>query len=109
MASELYVGNLPYSATEEEVKALFEAVVPVVKVSIVKDRETGNSKGFGFVQVNDETDVETCIRELNGADLGGRQLTINKAKGKPQGGGGRPQGNRPASNDRRFEGTRRFA
>jgi cold-inducible RNA-binding protein len=110
MASELYVGNLPYTATEQEVRELFERVVTVEKVSIVKDRDTGNSKGFGFVQVPDEHDVELCIRELNGTELGGRPLTINKAKGKPTG-PRQPDGNRsgPPAYSGRTGGTPRFA
>ena len=88
----LYVGNLPHSTTEEELRNLFQPHGEVEKVSIVTDRETGRARGFGFVEMANAGEAEKAIAALNGTDLGGRTLTINEAKPKtdrPRGGGGR--------------------
>ena len=86
----LYVGNLPHSTTEADLRAFFEAHGAVDKVSVVTDRETGRSRGFGFVEMTDSSAAEQAIAALNGADLGGRTLTVNEAKPKtdrPRNGG----------------------
>jgi len=86
----LYVGNLPHSTTEEELRNLFQPHGEVEKVSIVTDRETGRARGFGFVEMANAGEAEKAIAALNGTDLGGRTLTINEAKPKtdrPRGGG----------------------
>jgi cold-inducible RNA-binding protein len=95
----LYVGNLPHSTTEEELRNLFQPHGEVEKVSIVTDRETGRARGFGFVEMANAGEAEKAIAALNGTDLGGRTLTINEAKpktdrprGGPGGGGGRKFG-----------------
>jgi len=83
----LYVGNLPHSTTESELRTAFEAHGPVEKVSIVTDRDTGRSRGFAFVEMTNEADK--AIAALNGTEFGGRTLTINEAKPKtdrPRGG-----------------------
>ena len=88
----LYVGNLPHSTTETELRNLFEAHGAVEKVSIVTDRETGRARGFAFVEMTDAGEAEKAIAALNGSELGGRALKINEAKPKtdrPGGGGGR--------------------
>src|SRR5258708_1305549 len=88
----LYVGNLPHSTTEAELRGLFEAHGAVEKVSMVTDRETGRSRGFAFVEMTDAGEAEKAIAALNGTELGGRALKINEAKPKtdrPGGGGGR--------------------
>ena len=89
---DIYVGNLPYSATEEELSDLFAAYGPVKRVTIIKDRETGRSKGFGFVVLQDEAQVQGAIEAINGAEFGGRVLKANgsepKPRFKPGGGGG---------------------
>ena len=88
----LYVGNLPHSTTEPELRGLFEAHGAVEKVSLVTDRETGRSRGFAFVEMTDAGEAEKAIAALNGTELGGRALKINEAKPKtdrPGGGGGR--------------------
>jgi cold-inducible RNA-binding protein len=88
----LYVGNLPHSTTEAELRTAFEAHGAVEKVSIVTDRETGRARGFAFVEMTDAGEAEKAIAALNGTDLGGRTLTINEAKPKtdrPKGGGQR--------------------
>jgi RNA recognition motif-containing protein len=87
----LYVGNLPHSTTEAELRGLFEAHGAVDKVSLVTDRETGRSRGFAFVEMTDAGEAEKAIAALNGTELGGRALKINEAKPKtdrPGGGGG---------------------
>ncbi len=79
MTKTLYVGNLPWSTTEEDLAALFGVTGEVKSTRIITDRESGRSRGFGFVEVNDE-DVERVITEMNGKDLGGREITVNEAK-----------------------------
>ncbi|HUA15630.1 MAG TPA: RNA-binding protein [Verrucomicrobiae bacterium] len=87
----LYVGNLPHSTTEAELRNLFEAYGSVEKITLVTDRDTGRSRGFGFVEMANASEADKAIATLNGTDLGGRTLTINEAKPKaerPRGGGG---------------------
>src|SRR6201985_3262446 len=87
----LYVGNLPHSTTESELRTVFEAHGAVEKVSIVTDRETGRARGFAFVEMANAGEADKAIAALNGTELGGRTLTINEAKPKtdrPRGGGG---------------------
>ncbi len=76
----IYVGNLPYSATEDELEALFTEHGPVVRVNIISDRETGRSKGFGFVEMTNQPDGEKAIEALDGFDLQGRNLKVNEAR-----------------------------
>jgi len=88
----LYVGNLPHSTTEAELRTVFEAHGAVEKVSIVTDRETGRARGFAFVEMTDAGEAEKAVAALNGTELGGRALKINEAKPKaekPRGGGQR--------------------
>ena len=75
----LYVGNLPWSATEEELKAHFEEAGPVKAVRIITEGRTGRSKGFAFVEMESEGDGQTAIDSLNGKDFGGRELRVDKA------------------------------
>jgi len=85
----LYVGNLPHSTTESELRTAFEEHGPVEKVSIVTDRDTGRSRGFAFVEMTNATEADKAIAALNGTEFGGRTLTINEAKPKtdrPRGG-----------------------
>ncbi len=79
MAKRIYVGNLPYSANEDEVRALFEAHGTVNRVDILVDRETGRARGFGFVEMEDAA-ADKAIDALNGQDMGGRALKINEAR-----------------------------
>jgi cold-inducible RNA-binding protein len=81
----LYVGNLPHSTTEAELRNLFEAHGAVEKITIVTDRDTGRSRGFGFVEMTNADEVDKAIAALNGSVLGGRTLTINEAKPKSEG------------------------
>jgi len=87
----LYVGNLPHSTTEAELRNLFEAHGAVEKITLVTDRDTGRSRGFGFVEMTNASEADKAIAALNGTDLGGLTLTINEAKPKSErfGGGGR--------------------
>jgi RNA recognition motif-containing protein len=78
----LYVGNLPHSTTEAELRNLFEPHGQVERVSMVTDRETGRSRGFAFVEMTDAGEAEKAIAALNGSELGGRALKINEAKPK---------------------------
>jgi cold-inducible RNA-binding protein len=91
----LYVGNLPHSTTEAQLRAVFEPHGAVEKVSIVTDRETGRARGFAFVEMTDAGEAEKAIAALNGTELGGRALTINEAK---------PKADRPRSGGQRFGG-----
>ncbi|MCL1916007.1 MAG: RNA-binding protein [Desulfovibrionaceae bacterium] len=81
MSKSLYVGNLPWSATKEEVQNLFEAHGSVLSVKLVSDRETGRARGFGFVEMEDP-DAAKAIQELDGASFGGRTLRVNEAQPK---------------------------
>lgn len=78
----LYVGNLPHSTTEAELRDVFAPHGAVEKVTLVTDRETGRSRGFGFVEMTNASEADSAIAALNGTDLGGRPLTINEAKPK---------------------------
>jgi RNA recognition motif-containing protein len=79
MSKKIYVGNLPFRITEGELSDLFQQIGPVESVSIITDRDTGRSKGFGFVSMGDE-DAEKAISAYNGKDLNGRALTVNEAR-----------------------------
>ena len=88
---DIYVGNLPYTATEGDVSALFAAYGPVERVKIITDRETGQSKGFAFVTLGDQTQLNAAIEALNDYDYNGRPLRVNASEPKearPGGGGG---------------------
>ena len=87
----IYVGGLPYSASDEEVASLFSAYGTVADVMIVTDRETGRSRGFGFVEMGSDEETDGAIAGMQTASMGGRNLTINEAKPReerPRGGGG---------------------
>lgn len=81
MTKSLYVGNLPWSATEEEVRNLFASHGSVRSVKLVSDRETGRARGFGFVEM-DEADAPTAMEALDGSSFGGRTLRVNEAQPK---------------------------
>lgn len=87
MGKKIYVGNLPFSATEEEIRQLFERHGSVTSVSLINDRETGRPRGFGFVEM-DEAGAEAAISSLDGKDFGGRSLRVNEAQDRRAGGGG---------------------
>jgi hypothetical protein len=85
---DIYVGNLPYSATEEDVTGLFAAYGPVERVKIITDRETGRSKGFAFVTLGDQSQLNASIEALNGYDYQGRALRVNASEPKESKPGG---------------------
>lgn len=76
---KLYVGNLPWSATEEDLRNLFAPIGETHSVSVITDRDTGRSRGFGFVEMSDE-DAKSAMSQLNGQDFGGRPLRVNEAE-----------------------------
>ena len=96
----IYVGNLSYNTTNEDLNETFSPFGEVVSVQVIMDRDTGRSRGFGFVEMADETNARDAISGLNGKDLGGRALTVNEARPRgsddrrPSGGGGGGGGGR---------------
>jgi RNA recognition motif-containing protein len=93
MAKNIYVGNLVWDCTADDLLALFQAHGQVARAQVITDRETGRSRGFGFVEMNDDAEAQKAIEALNGADFKGRPLTVNEAKPREErsggGGGGR--------------------
>jgi cold-inducible RNA-binding protein len=90
--AKIYVGNLPFTTTDVELRALFAEHGTVESVSLPSDRDTGRPRGFAFVEMN-QGDAARAIQSLNGKDLGGRPLRVNEAEDRPRsGGGGRPGG-----------------
>jgi cold-inducible RNA-binding protein len=85
---KIYVGNLSFNTTEAELNELFSQHGEVTEVSVITDRETGRSRGFGFVEMKDDNAARNAISALEGTDLGGRRLTVNEARPRPAGGGG---------------------
>lgn len=119
MAKKLYVGNLSYSTTQDQIRELFAQVGEIADVSIITDRETGRSKGFGFVEMATDEGASEAIKRFNGFLFGERTLTVNEARPREErsgggggggrggfggggGGGGRRDDNRPNRNRSRF-------
>ena len=92
MGKKLYVGNLTYGVTDSELSAMFEPHGTVESAQVIMDRDTGRSKGFGFVEMKTEQEAQAATAALNGKDVGGRSLTVNEAK--PRSEGGRSGGSR---------------
>ena len=94
MGKKLYVGNLPFAATEETLRGVFSQVGNVESVTIIIDRASGRSKGFGFVEMSSDDEAQAAIAQLNGSDCDGRQMTVSEARpqaprtGGPGGGSG---------------------
>ena len=80
MSTKLYVGNLPYETTESDLQTLFESAGPVSTVTVVRDRATGQARGFAFVEMSDADSARKAISELDRHQYGGRSLTVNEAK-----------------------------
>lgn len=93
MGKRLYVGNITFSTTEEELRDLFSKHGTVESVNVITDRETGRSRGFAFVEM-DEGSAEAAIQALNGSDMGGRNIRVNEAHERRPGGGGGFRGGR---------------
>jgi RNA recognition motif-containing protein len=88
MSKKLYVGNLPFNATEDEVRTAFEAYGTVHEVALISDRQTGRPRGFGFVEM-DEEGAQAAIEGLDSKDFGGRTINVNEARERQGGGRGR--------------------
>jgi RNA recognition motif-containing protein len=88
MGRKLYVGNLPYSATEQSLREAFAASGTVDSVSVITDRDTGQSKGFAFIEMGTDQEAQAATQAMNGATLDGRQIKVNEAKPRESGGGG---------------------
>ena len=95
---KIYVGNLSYQTTEESLEAAFSAFGSVASVSIIRDRQTGDSRGFGFVEMDDGEEASAAISGLNGTELDTRTLTVNEAR--PRTDGGRSGGDRGGDRER---------
>jgi RNA recognition motif-containing protein len=98
----IFVGNLDFNTSEDDLRHLFETYGQVDRVSIMTDRETGRSRGFGFVEMANAEDGEKAIAALNGNQVGGRKLNVNEARPKTErsGGGGRDRGGRGGGGQR---------
>lgn len=88
MGKKLYVGNLSYGVTDADLTTMFQAHGTVESAQVIMDRDTGRSKGFGFVEMKTDQEAQAAIAALNGKDSGGRSLTVNEARPKSEGGGG---------------------
>ncbi len=92
MGRKLYVGNLPYSVTQQTLEETFSKCGTVDSVNVITDRDTGQSKGFGFIEMSNDSEAQKAIQELNGTSLDGREIKVNEAKPKAprrdRGGGG---------------------
>ena len=98
MAKKLYVGNLSYDTTDSDLQGMFEEFGTVQSAQVITDRDTGRSKGFGFVEMSSDQEAQAAINALNGKEVDGRALTVNEARpredrgGRPGGGGSRRYG-----------------
>jgi RNA recognition motif-containing protein len=92
MGMKLYVGNLSYDTTNESLEQLFAEYGSVRSAQVIQDRDTGRSKGFGFVEMADDNAARTAMSQLNEKDFGGRPLTVNEAKPREERSGGRRSG-----------------
>jgi len=88
MEAKLYVGNLPYTTTDADLQSLFAQAGTVVSAAVVKDRDSGRSKGFGFVEMSSDGEAQQAISLLDGKDFQGRTLKVNVARPREEGGGG---------------------
>jgi RNA recognition motif-containing protein len=105
MGRKLYVGNLTFETADSDLTKLFEAHGTVESAQIIIDRDTGRSKGFGFVEMKTDQEAQAAIAALNGQDLGGRQLTVNEARPREDRGG---RGGAGGRGDYHREGGRRY-
>jgi len=88
LSKKIYIGNIPFTSTEEELRTVFERHGDVASVSVITDRETGRSRGFAFVEMDDDSAADNAIRALDGSELGGRSIRVNEAEDRKGGGGG---------------------
>lgn len=101
MSRKLYVGNLPYTTTEQDLQSLFASAGTVDAVNVMHDMATGRARGFAFVEMASEEEAQQAINMLNDRDFGGRNLTVNEARPKPSTGGGFGGGRDGGGNGRR--------
>src|SRR5580692_6624429 len=92
MGKKLYVGNLAYGVTDSDLQQMFGAHGTVQSAQVIMDRDTGRSKGFGFVEMGSDQEAQAAIAALSGKEIEGRPLTVNEARPKPEGGGGGGRG-----------------
>src|ERR671937_861900 len=92
MGKKLYVGNLAYAVSDSDLLRMFEPHGTVQSAQVIMDRDTGRSKGFGFVEMGSDQEAQAAIQALNGSEIEGRALTVNEARPKPEGGGGGGRG-----------------
>ncbi len=88
LSKKLYVGNLPFSATEDDLRSLFEPHGSIASVNVITDRDTGRARGFAFVEMDEASDADKAMSALDGTEMGGRSLKVNEAQEKGSGGGG---------------------
>ena len=107
VAKKLYVGNLPYGVSDSDLERVFQAHGSVQSAQVIVDRDTGRSKGFGFVEMRNDQDAQKAIQALNGQDFNGRALTVNEARTREERAGGRREfgGSRASSG---YGGSRRW-
>jgi cold-inducible RNA-binding protein len=89
MGKKLHIGNLSYNATEEDLKEVFASVGTCESVAVIMDRATGQSRGFGFVEMSSDEEAQRAIEELNGREVRGRAIKVSEAREREGGGGGR--------------------
>ena len=108
MGKKLYVGNLTYDVTDSALEQLFAAHGTVQSAQVIMDRDTGRSKGFGFVEMGSDQEAQAAIQALNGQEVEGRTLTVNEARPRTEGGGGGGRGGRGGGGGRGGFGGRRY-
>ena len=91
MGKKLFVGNLSFNTTSADLESLFSEMGTCESATVVTDRDTGRSRGFGFVEMSSASEADTAISSLNGRDVGGRQINVSEARAREGGGGGRPR------------------
>ena len=108
MAKKLYVGNLSYGTTDSDLQSMFEEFGTVQSAQVIMDRESGRSKGFGFVEMGSDQEAQAAIKALNGKDMDGRAFTVNEAKPREDRGGGGGRGGYGGGGGGRSGGGRRY-
>lgn len=108
MNSKLYIGNLSYSTTEDELRTLFSQAGAVTSVALIKDRETGRSKGFAFVEMGNQAEAQKAIELLNGRSLGDRELRVSIAQPREERGGFRDRGSGHSRRPPQRGGNKRY-
>ena len=88
MSKKIYIGNLPFSSTEDELRTVFERHGRVESVNVITDRDSGRPRGFAFVEMDEASAADDAIRALDGSELGGRSIRVNEAQNRSGGGGG---------------------